>query len=241
MHRAGDKEKTCIRIQSFSGSCQKRRLIVASAQDFRYGMTKSFVHTLLLRPGKAPTTLRHFYLSRDLFTQLLLLNTFSKRSLLRGAEGTSQVKGKQPAGPERREVHIPPSPSIIYLHSVTQKNIDETLRFYLSNRAWFGFRRRRKLYLLWALSHMQEHLQHLACDSSNIIAQVSCLGLIFQALLLLDAKSISIWRHQNPLYHLLLEGSFGLSCSVADMRVLILTVIQTEPLRGLNKMLRIWT
>lgn len=57
------QEKTCIRIQSFSGSSfQKRRLTVASAQDFRYGMTKSFVHTLLLRPGKAPTTLRHFYL-----------------------------------------------------------------------------------------------------------------------------------------------------------------------------------
>lgn len=76
----------------------------------------------------------------------------------------------------------------------TQKQVDEMLRFYLSNRAWFDFRIfscRSKLYMLWTLSFMQAPLQHLACDSSNAIVQVSCLGLAFiefKTLLLLNAK-----------------------------------------------------
>lgn len=45
--------------------------------------------------------------------------------------------------------------------------------------------------MLWTLSFMQAPLQHLACDSSNAIVQVSCLGLAFiefKTLLLLNAK-----------------------------------------------------
>lgn len=107
----------------------------------------------------------------------------------------AQLKGSSPADLGGREVHGPSSPSIVHLHSDTQKKVDETLRFYLSNRGLSGcriFSCRNKFSMLQPLSFKQNALQHLACDSSSTtVVQVSCLDgtfIEFKSVLLLNTK-----------------------------------------------------
>lgn len=67
-----------------------------------------------------------------------------------------------------------------HLPLLSIQQVDEMLRFYLSSRAWFDFRIfscGSKLHMLQTLSFMQTPFQHLACDSSNTIVQLTCLHL----------------------------------------------------------------
>lgn len=198
-------------IQSFCGiSFQERDFFLSFIV-----MMSLDAHVWLLQHRKTSPTLWSFGLSTHsscFFTWHLLSITFICKIPVEGQRKLVWLKGSNPAGLGRGEVHVLSFHSIAHLHSDTQKQIDVMLRFYLHNRAWFAFRifsSGSKLYMLQTLSFMQTSCQNLACDSFNATVQVSCLVLAFiefKSLLLLSAKICLHLRTLRPCWPPLLRG-----------------------------------